>query len=69
MTSNDRDGTTVRRMHQETGKPTTQEETFYPAASTAITDGAAGSDRPRIEDVTDADADADADSEQQARDT
>lgn len=71
MTSNDRDGTTVRRVHQETGKPTMQEEIFYPPASTGITTGASGSDRARIEDVTDADGDADgdADSEQQSRET
>lgn len=78
MTSNDRDGTTVHRLHEETGKPTTQDETFYPPApastsSQRITDGAgagtdAGSDRVRrIEDVTDTDTDADA--EQQSRDT
>ncbi|OQU95422.1 hypothetical protein CLAIMM_01634 [Cladophialophora immunda] len=75
MTSNDRDGTNIRRVAEETGKPVRSEETYIPprgttaAAARGIDDG--GRDGGgRIEDVTDADADEehDQDRDQAARD-
>ena len=52
MTSNDRDGTSIRRTTQETGKPTLQDETYIPPGGRQIgNEGESG--RRRIEDVSD----------------
>lgn len=54
MTSNNRDGTTIRRTNEETGKPTLQDETYYPAAGGRSVEGGGGvGPGRRIEDVTD----------------
>ncbi|KIY00604.1 uncharacterized protein Z520_03267 [Fonsecaea multimorphosa CBS 102226] len=58
MTSNDRDGTNIRRLSEETGRAPRSEETYIPPRGGGRgidrgTDGGAG----RIEDVTDRDED------------
>ncbi|KIX02344.1 uncharacterized protein Z518_08285 [Rhinocladiella mackenziei CBS 650.93] len=55
MTSNDRDGTSVRRTHEETGKPTLQDEMYIPPGGRTI-EGTGAAEKGRIEDVSDADA-------------
>ncbi|OAP59988.1 hypothetical protein AYL99_04990 [Fonsecaea erecta] len=62
MTSNDRDGTNIRRVSEETGRPPRSEETYIPLRGGRV---GASDDRGRIEDVTDADPD---DDDQAARD-
>ncbi|KIW48587.1 uncharacterized protein PV06_01159 [Exophiala oligosperma] len=62
MSSNDRDGTTVRRTHEETGKPTLDETYHSPptrnrGAARITDDDNAASDQGRIQDVTDVDVD------------
>ncbi|KAL6244572.1 hypothetical protein RBB50_008814 [Rhinocladiella similis] len=65
VTSNDRDGTTVRRTHEETGKPTLDETYHAPAhqgqgGGSRITNGGGDvSDQGRIQDVTDGDPEQD----------
>jgi len=58
MNSNDRDGTTIRRVSEASGKPTITEERHIPAAG-RISNG--DRDSRRIEDVSD-----DAEAEQRA---
>ncbi|EXJ80977.1 hypothetical protein A1O3_07265 [Capronia epimyces CBS 606.96] len=66
MTSNDRDGTSIRRTHEESGRPTVQEETYIPPAGgrisgtgfesgsrSASASALGGLERGRVEDVTD----------------
>ncbi len=57
LQSNDRDGTTIRRVQQETGKPTLRDESYIPPGGRGIASGSG--DEPnrerRIEDVTDQD--------------
>jgi hypothetical protein len=57
--SNDRDGTKIHRMTEETGKPTLQDEIFIPPGRVGLTDGGGetGGGRGRIEDVSDRDGD------------
>ncbi|KIW81093.1 hypothetical protein Z517_04116 [Fonsecaea pedrosoi CBS 271.37] len=69
LTSNDRDGTNIRRVAEETGRPTVSEETYIPPqrGSVAGSNSSTGG-RGRIEDVTDRDGDGDNDDEQAERD-
>lgn len=53
MNSNDRDGTTIRRTQEETGKQTLEETTQYPAGNRQLGGSTQASQDRRIEDVSD----------------
>ncbi|EXJ58112.1 hypothetical protein A1O7_05536 [Cladophialophora yegresii CBS 114405] len=53
MTSNDREGTTIRRTTEETGKPTLQDETYIPPGDRQLGGRDDGGGARRIQDVTD----------------
>ncbi|KEF58880.1 uncharacterized protein A1O9_03723 [Exophiala aquamarina CBS 119918] len=61
--SNSRDGTTVRRTHEETGRPTLDETRHYPHSSSGRVEG---ENVRRIEDVTGTEEDDGRDDRDQA---
>ena len=68
VTSNNRDGTTIRRSQEETGRPRIQEERHYAPGSRLsgrVTNDNTTSSQGRIQDVTDQD---DGDEAQKERD-
>ncbi|ETI27511.1 hypothetical protein G647_09702 [Cladophialophora carrionii CBS 160.54] len=67
MTSNDRDGTNIRRTTEETGKPTLQDETYIPPGGRQLGGREDGGAR-RIQDVTDEQAERDREYEERIED-
>jgi len=65
MTSNDRDGTTIRRMQQESGKPTVHDESYIPPGGRRVESAPNSGNGRRIEDVTDQDQQSQADRDRQ----
>ncbi|KAJ9606948.1 hypothetical protein H2200_008959 [Cladophialophora chaetospira] len=65
-TSNDRDGTNIRRTTEETGKPTLQDETYIPPGGRQI--GSSQNSAGRIEDVSDEQKERDREYEERMED-
>jgi hypothetical protein len=72
MTSNDRDGTNIRRTTEETGKPTLQDETYIPPGGRQLggggRDDGGGGGAGRIQDVTDEQKERDREYEERMED-
>jgi hypothetical protein len=70
MTSNDRDGTNIRRTTEETGKPTLQDETYIPPGGRQLGGGGRddGGGAGRIQDVTDEQKERDREYEERMED-
>ncbi len=68
MTSNDRDGTSIRRTTEETGKPTLQDETYIPPGGGRQVGGGGESGRGRIGDVSDEQKERDREYEERMED-
>jgi len=67
-TSHDRDGTSVQRTTEETGKPTLQDETYIPLAGRLGNGGGGDASGRRIEDVSDEQAKRNAEYEERMED-